>query len=90
MSCKYCRKNTHIIDNCPEILCKNCKKYGHPHWKCKKNPIEKNFDKKNSLRNANINTNTKNKEMVITDNNIKDLYEIKKYIDLKWSELCFV
>lgn len=33
--CKYCKKKNHTIDNCTEIMCKSCKEYGHPHWKCK-------------------------------------------------------
>lgn len=35
MSCKYCKKTTHLIDNCPEIICKKCHIVGHPFWKCK-------------------------------------------------------
>jgi len=36
MSCKYCKKGEHLIDNCPEIICKKCRIVGHPFWKCKK------------------------------------------------------
>ena len=35
MSCKYCKKGAHLIDNCPEIICKKCRIVGHPFWKCK-------------------------------------------------------
>ena len=35
MLCKYCKKNTHLIDDCPEIICKKCRIVGHPFWKCK-------------------------------------------------------
>jgi len=35
MSCKYCKKGSHLIDNCPEIICKKCRIVGHPFWKCK-------------------------------------------------------
>ena len=49
MVCKYCHLNTHLIDKCPTIICKNCKEIGHPQWLCKlkKNnkPINNNFEK---------------------------------------------
>jgi hypothetical protein len=32
--CKYCKSKEHLIDTCPEILCKLCNLKGHPHWKC--------------------------------------------------------
>ena len=32
--CKYCKKEDHTIDFCPDIICKGCKQYGHAHWKC--------------------------------------------------------
>lgn len=43
MNCKYCHLSTHYIDNCPTIICKNCKDVGHPQWLCKQ--------KKNSKQN---------------------------------------
>jgi len=42
--CKYCKSTEHIIDFCPEILCKICNKRGHPHWKCKEKVIENKKD----------------------------------------------
>ena len=48
MNCKYCHLNTHYIDTCPTIICKNCKDIGHPQWLCKQ--------KKNTKQN---NTNNK-------------------------------
>lgn len=47
MKCKYCRNINHKIDECPEILCKNCNKKGHPHWNCKE---KKNVEKIKSLK----------------------------------------
>ena len=44
MSCKYCKKGAHLIDNCPEIICKKCRTVGHPFWKCK-NISKHNVDK---------------------------------------------
>ena len=32
--CKYCKSKEHLIDTCPDILCKLCNTKGHPHWKC--------------------------------------------------------
>jgi len=34
MLCKYCHLTTHYIDECPTIICKICKKIGHPQWLC--------------------------------------------------------
>jgi hypothetical protein len=34
MFCKYCKSKEHMIDNCPDIICRICKESGHPHWKC--------------------------------------------------------
>tara|TARA_B100000683_G_C12230692_1_gene448963 strand:- start:50 stop:322 length:273 start_codon:yes stop_codon:yes gene_type:complete len=48
--CKYCKSNEHIIDFCPEILCKICNERGHPHWKCK----SKNTEIKNSVEDIKI------------------------------------
>lgn len=42
--CKYCKSTEHIIDSCPEILCKICNERGHPHWKCKVKVTEKKPD----------------------------------------------
>lgn len=38
MLCKYCKKDSHVIDDCPEIICKKCRIVGHPFWKCKNTP----------------------------------------------------
>jgi hypothetical protein len=46
MNCKYCHLNTHYIDTCPTIICKNCKDIGHPQWLCKqKKNIKQNKSK---------------------------------------------
>jgi hypothetical protein len=34
MICKYCKSQNHLIDTCQDIICRVCKQYGHPHWKC--------------------------------------------------------
>ncbi len=33
-SCKYCKSESHRIDDCPDVVCLNCKQVGHPHWRC--------------------------------------------------------
>jgi hypothetical protein len=58
MNCKYCHLNTHYIDTCPTIICKNCKDIGHPQWLCKQ--------KKNS-KNNNVNVNNENKYSMLED-----------------------
>ena len=59
MICKYCHEKNHLIDNCPNIICKKCNKQGHPQWLCSDKKYDKknknNFD--NNLDNNNINNN---------------------------------
>ncbi len=59
--CKYCKSQEHEIDNCKDILCRLCKKYGHPHWKCNLNPrnpkFNSNSEYKNNFRDRNKNNN---------------------------------
>jgi hypothetical protein len=52
MVCKYCKKTTHLIDDCPEIICKKCKLVGHPFWKCR-NILKKNTQTNNTLDESN-------------------------------------
>ena len=49
MICKYCHLNTHLIDKCPTIICKNCKEVGHPQWLCKDKKDNKIKNNKNVL-----------------------------------------
>ena len=52
-NCKYCKSDKHNIDDCPQVICRNCKQRGHVDWKCewitqkKKKPIIKKDEKKN-------------------------------------------
>ncbi len=48
-NCKYCKKTTHTIDNCPDIMCKICKQSGHPHWRCRKE--KENIVRENHISN---------------------------------------
>lgn len=86
--CKYCKSKEHNIDNCKEILCKTCRQYGHPHWKCKKT--------KNNNNNAPglgfIRDNKYNKNKIINrnkeeENNIPNIKEYLQYMDKSWSEI---
>ena len=84
MICKYCHLDTHIIDKCPTILCKNCKEVGHPQWLCKKKKINKNnknleFEKKNIL----VNEIKKQKNDII----IKNINYYSKFENKLWSDI---
>lgn len=67
MVCKYCKSQNHFIDTCPDIICRLCKQYGHPHWKCKdkQQPTSqenkqqnKNSSNKNSFNKTTLNKNS--------------------------------
>jgi len=58
MNCKYCHLNTHYIDTCPTIICKNCKDIGHPQWLCKQ---------KKNIKQNNNNKLTENKYSLAED-----------------------
>ena len=51
MNCKYCHLNTHYIDSCPTIICKNCKEVGHPQWLCKQKKNTKQINNNNNNNN---------------------------------------
>ena len=77
--CKYCKKKNHNIDYCPEIICKLCKQYGHPHWKCK-------LKKKDISVTPIIKENTKEN----IKENIEEIRHINyflKYIDSPWETI---
>ena len=38
--CKYCHSNTHTIEYCDVIICKQCKIQGHPYWRCNSKMIK--------------------------------------------------
>ena len=62
MICKYCHEKNHLIDNCPNIICKKCNKQGHPQWLCSDKKYDKkhknNFDNNlDNNSNNNINNN---------------------------------
>ena len=61
MICKYCHEKNHLIDNCPNIICKKCNKQGHPQWLCSDKKYDKkhknNFDNNIDNNNNNINNN---------------------------------
>jgi hypothetical protein len=63
MICKYCHEKNHLIDNCPNIICKKCNKQGHPQWLCSDKKYDKkiknNFDN-NLINKSNFERNNKN------------------------------
>ena len=86
MNCKYCHLNTHYIDECPTIICKNCKKVGHPQWLCTQSKLNKKTN--------NINTNNKfsitDEITKKTNNNTINHKTIKSYLNLmntEWGNL---
>lgn len=79
IKCKYCKSDTHSIDDCKTIQCKKCKEIGHPEWKCNKNKKgnrnrNRNRNRKNSKDNINKKTITKKKSTRIIDNTTKTEY----------------
>lgn len=72
--CKYCHFNTHTIDFCPEIICRNCQKKGHPDWKC-----ETKFKKIERITPIEIKT------IEITEE--KNLSDYTKYLNDRWVSL---
>jgi hypothetical protein len=82
MYCKYCKKNNHEIEKCPDIICKNCKNYGHPHWKCK----SKNNISSNPIISNNLNNLIK-KNLIEEDNNNYDINYYLQFIDKLWGDI---
>jgi hypothetical protein len=87
MNCKYCHLNTHYIDECPTIICKNCKKVGHPQWLCgqskvnKKNTVKAN-DNKFLLLNDEIIKKKSNDNI-----NYKTIASYLKLVNTQWGNL---
>lgn len=95
MPCKYCKNINHYIDNCPDIICRLCKKYGHPHWNCKNKeddtdiPKLKTDIKQPTKNNGYTKNNRYTKNNVCTKNNgYTKVDDFVQYIDTPWSELC--
>lgn len=83
MNCKYCHLNTHFIDKCPTIICKNCKDVGHPQWLCKKN---KNKSNNNVSKKYNLSEEIKKKSNQ-EFNNHKTISYYLKLSEKEWGEL---
>jgi len=80
MICKYCHLNTHYIDKCPTIICKNCREVGHPQWLCK------DKKKKNKVIEKKFN-NEIIKKTINEDVEKKNLNFFLKLENVDWSEL---
>lgn len=72
MTCQYCHSNDHEINKCPTIICRYCKKIGHPKWLCKSKDKNDKNDK-----------NEKTKKRII-EKNINYYLKIEK---LNWSNI---
>ena len=93
--CKYCKSRDHIIDNCPEILCKICNKKGHPHWKCSllnKKVEKKEIKKKKYIKEMNIPVSKIiHPEIInIINININDVNNIYNIKEIPWGNINFV
>ena len=92
--CKYCKSRDHIIDNCPDILCKICNKKGHPHWKCTllNKKVEKKEIKKKNIKEMNIpDSKIVHQEIIniinININNVNNISDIK---EIPWGNINFM
>ena len=63
MICKYCHEKNHLIDNCPNIICKKCNKQGHPQWLCNEKKYKNKF-----IDNSKIDNKFNNKFKFSTNN----------------------
>ena len=92
--CKYCKSDKHMIDTCPEILCKICNKKGHPHWKCTvKNNKKEIIETENKIKTSEIILDPNNIVTPNKDNNLYNLNgrntidELFKLIDVPWGHI---
>ena len=51
MTCQYCHSKDHDINNCPVIICRICRKIGHPKWLCKNKELKQTKTKKFTEKN---------------------------------------
>jgi len=92
--CKYCKDKTHLIDNCPLIICRLCNVKGHVDWNCpnhkekknkNKNRIKRNNDNKNEI---NLNDFPKLKEKKNIEQKKEQKIEQKiDYSNMSWVEI---
>jgi hypothetical protein len=88
MSCKYCHLNTHFIDKCPTIICKNCKEIGHPQWLCKDKRNNKQSNVKNMSLEKKYSYADEIKKKPSSENlNQKNINYYLKLKDEKWGNL---
>jgi hypothetical protein len=86
--CKYCKSIEHVIDFCPEILCKICNERGHPHWKCKAVEKDKIVDIKNiDIDDKNIIPPVQMKS--VDCSGLKNINDYINIVNIPWGELKF-
>jgi len=88
MNCKYCHLNTHYIDTCPTIICKNCKDVGHPQWLCKQKKNNKQSNKPIENKYS-ITEEIKKKPLLETHVN-KNINYYLKMLNQEWGNLVVV
>lgn len=69
MTCQYCHSNTHDINDCPVIICRYCKKVGHPKWLCKNKDKNQKSQKKIIDKNINYYLKIEKMKWSIINNN---------------------
>ena len=90
MSCKYCHLTTHYIDKCPTIICKNCKKVGHPLWLCSQSKPNKKNNSNNTKPNDNkfaLLSDEFSKKKSNDNINYKTISSYNKLVDVEWGSL---
>ena len=86
MICKYCHLDTHLIDDCPTIICKKCKEVGHPQWLCTQKKKPKNSSK-SDLKRSFSSTSSLTKHTIKEEDERSISYYLKT-INTSWSSFC--
>ena len=82
-SCKYCKSPEHKIDNCPDVICLNCKKVGHPHWLCESSQDSHNLQDSRDTKSFGFSTssNSRHNSRNNSRNNFTTSYDKSRNYD---------